>query len=406
MICGSNKASSDCQRACMPHKVFIVRKKTGEIQLCVNYQKSNSIVVRDAFSLPCIDEALQAVHNCQWFTSFDLAQGYLQMPVEEAYIQKTTFQAGSSGLYKFTIMPFGLSNSGSCFCCLMEICLGDQQFVTLLLYLDNICVFPASIDEMLDHIELVFKQLEEFNLKIKPKKYHFFQCSIIFLWHVLSVDGIYANSKKVEKVKNWPVPTSPKELHLFLGLASYYHQFIPRFDAIARCLHQLAGRANHQKSKNNEPASNSNRQNFTWTGEHQEAFGLLKSCLTSAPVLGYLDLSHTFELETETSLQGLGAILSQRDENGTSHVIAYMSRSLQPSEQSMQNYSSEKLELLALKWVVTEKLRDYLLGSKFTVYTNNNPLAYVKESMLGATQIQWLSELALFDFDIKYRTGN
>ena len=71
----------------------------------------------------------------------------------------------------------------------------------------------------------------------------------------------------------------------------------------------------------------------------------------------------------------------------------------------MQNYSLAKLELLALKWAVTEKLRDYLLGSKFTIYTNNNPLAYVKESKLGVAQIRWLSELALFDFDIKYRSG-
>ena len=71
----------------------------------------------------------------------------------------------------------------------------------------------------------------------------------------------------------------------------------------------------------------------------------------------------------------------------------------------MQNYSLAKLELLALKWEVTEKLRDYLLGSKFTIYTDNNPLAYVKESKLGAAQIRWLSELALFNFDIKYRSG-
>ena len=123
----------------------------------------------DAFPLPRIDEALQAVHNCQWFTSFDLVQGYLQMPVEEEDIPKTAFRAGSSGLYKFTHMPFGLSNSKSSFCHLMEMCLGDQQFVTLLLYLDNICIFAASIDEMLNCIELVFKWLEEFNLKIKPK---------------------------------------------------------------------------------------------------------------------------------------------------------------------------------------------------------------------------------------------
>ena len=84
--------------------------------------------------------------------SFDQAQGYLQMPVEEADIQKAAFRAGSSGLYEFTHMLFGLSNSVSSFCCLMEMCLGDQQFVTLLLYLDGICVFAATIDKMLDHI--------------------------------------------------------------------------------------------------------------------------------------------------------------------------------------------------------------------------------------------------------------
>ena len=73
--------------------------------------------------------------------------------------------------------------------------------------------------------------------------------------------------------------------------------------------------------------------NFQWTGEHQEAFDLLKACLTSAPVLGYPDFSHQFELETDESLQGLGTILSQRDETDTSHVIAFASRSLWPSKQ-------------------------------------------------------------------------
>ena len=131
-------------------------------------------MVRDAFPLPCIDEALQAVHNCQWFSSFDLAQGYLQMPVDEADIHKTAFWAGSSGLYEFTRMPFGLANLGSSFCCLMEMCLWDQQFVTLLLYLDDIFIFAANVNEMLDQIEMVFGRLKDFNLKIKPKKWHFF----------------------------------------------------------------------------------------------------------------------------------------------------------------------------------------------------------------------------------------
>ena len=256
------------------------------------------------------------------------------MPVQEAGIPKTAFRAGSSGLYEFTHMPFGLSNSRSIFCCLMEMCLGDQQFVTLLLYQDGICIFAVSIDEMLDHIELVFKWLEDFNLKIKPKKCHFFQCSIIFLGHILSAEGISANPEKVEKGKKWPVPANPKELQSFLGLASYYCCFIPTFAAIAKCLHQLGGPVNHQKTKKNkkinEPKADpkSDKQAFQWTGRHQEAFNLLNVCLTIAPVLGYPDFSHPFELEMDTSLQGQGAVLSQRDKTGTSHVIAFASRSL------------------------------------------------------------------------------
>ena len=141
-----------------------------------------------------------------WFTSFDLAQGYLQLAMEGMDIMKTAFCAGSSGLYEFTHMPFGLSNVGASFCHLMEMCLGDQQYVTLLFYLDDICVFSSSVDEMLDRVGLVLGHLKEFNLKIKPKKTYFFQKSMVFLGHVISKDGISPNLEKVSKVKDWPVP--------------------------------------------------------------------------------------------------------------------------------------------------------------------------------------------------------
>ena len=71
----------------------------------------------------------------------------------------------------------------------------------------------------------------------------------------------------------------------------------------------------------------------------------------------------------------------------------------------MHNYSSAKLELLALKWAVTEKFRDYLLGLKFTIYTDNNPLAYAQTSKLDVSPIHWLIKLALFDFNVIYRLG-
>ena len=83
---------------------------------------------------------LQAIKVAVWFTSFNLAQGYLQLAMGKADIHKTAFPAGLSGLYEFTHMPFGLSNVGASFCRLMEMCLGDQQYITLLFYLDDICV--------------------------------------------------------------------------------------------------------------------------------------------------------------------------------------------------------------------------------------------------------------------------
>ena len=97
-------------------------------------------------------------------------------------------------------------------------------------------------------------------------------------------------------------------------------------------------------------------KDFKWTPEQQQTFNALKEALVTAPVLGYLDLQREFGLETNASLQGLGAVLSQQDETGKLCVIAYASQSLCSSERSMHSYSSAKLELLVLKWAVREKM--------------------------------------------------
>ena len=96
-------------------------------------------------------------------------------------------------------------------------------------------------------------------------------------------------------------------------------------------------------------------------------------------------------METDASLKGLGTVLSQKGDDNEICVVAYA--------------SSAKIELMALKWSICDKFKDYLLGSKFTVFTDNNLLCYIKSSKLGAAQIRWLSELALYNFDIIYRTG-
>ena len=139
--------------------------------------------------------------------------------------------------------------------------------------------------------------------------------------------------------------------------------------------------------------------------EYQKAFDALKVALTTATVSGYPNFNREFILETDASLRGLGAVLSQVDDTSKVHVIVYNSQTLRLSEQSMCNYSSAKLEILALKWMVTGKFRYCLLGLMLTVYTDNNPPAYAQTSELGASQILWLSELNLFNFNIVYRLG-
>ena len=126
---------------------------------------------------------------------------------------------------------------------------------------------------------------------------------------------------------------------------------------------------------------------FKWTANHLESFNKLKDALTSAPVLAYSDYSKPFILETDTFLKGLGTVLSQEDDEGNFCLISYTSHMLKPYEHSIRNYSSAKLELLALKWAVCEKFKDYLISSKFTVLTDNNTLTYVCTSHLGAAQI-------------------
>ena len=132
------------------------------------------------------------------------------------------------------------------------------------------------------------------------------------------------------------MPKNAKELYSFLGLASYCCQFIPNFAHIAKCIHQLIGLTNVKKTKQKkgrkevtsleEKKMDLTQPTFVWASEHQKAFDTLKAALTTAPVLGYPNFNREFILETDASLRGLGAVLSQVDENDKVHVIAYASQ--------------------------------------------------------------------------------
>ena len=140
-----------------------------------------------------------------------------------------------------------------------------------------------------------------------------------------------------------------------------------------------------------------------WNEKCEMSFNKLKVMLTTPPVLGIPDYSQSFIVDTDASSGGLGAVLSQHQGDRV-NVIAYASRVLSKGEKNQENYSSNKVELLAVKWAICDVFRSYLLGSKTTLYTDNNPLTYIfTTTKLPAIEQRWLSALASFDIEIKYR---
>ena len=154
------------------------------------------------------------------------------------------------------------------------------------------------------------------------------------------------------------------------------------FAKLAEPLHALLSQLSGKPGK--RPALG---QGFgqSWDATCEEAFVALKQKLISASVLGYADFSKPFFLEIDASHQGLGAVLSQEGD-GHRRPVAYASCGLRPVQRNMENYSAMKLDLLRLKWAVTDKFFDYLIGTKFTIFTDNNPLNHLNTAELGATR--------------------
>ena len=389
------------RESCSPYAspLVLVRKKDGTLRLCVDYRLLNAKTRRDAYPLPRIDESLDALSGAQWFSTLDLASGYNQVPVAEADRHKTAF-CTPFGLFEFNRMPFGLCNAPSTFQRLMERIFADQSCQSLLLYLDDVIVFSSSFEQHLQRLETVLQRLQKENLRAKLSKCCLFQKEVKYLGHVVSSEGVSTDPEKIAAVAKWRAPTNVKELKSFLGFASYYRRFVAGFSKIAAPLNDLA--SSLLRPPNNKKCTLTLVDH--WTDACELAFQTLKGKLITAPVLAYADFSKSFIVEVDASHHGLGAVISQ-EHNGSVRPIAYASRSLRKTERNMENYSSMKLELVALKWAVTEKFRDYLLGQKCIVYTDNNPLSHLQTAKLGAWEQQWASQLAMFDLDIRYKPG-
>ena len=292
--------------------IVLVKKKDGSIRFCVDYRKLNSITTKDAYSLPRIEDNLDALKGAKFFSTLDLISGYWQVEMAPEDKEKTAF-CTKYGLFQFKVMPYGLSNAPGTFERLMETVLRGMQWERAVLYLDDIIVFSDSVEEHLKRLEEILQRLRAANLMLKPSKCHFFKHQVEFLGHIVSQDGVSTDPHKVEAVKEWPIPRRVRDVRAFLGLTGYYRRFIQNYGEIAKPLHKLT-------EKNTE---------FVWTTERERAFQKLKSSLTTAPILGYpsAEEDDVFLLDTDASNCHIGAVLSQR-QGGEEKVIAYGSKVL------------------------------------------------------------------------------
>ena len=303
----------------------------------------------DVFSLPRMDDLLDQLGQSKFFSTLDLTSGYWQVKVHPDSCKKTITH---QGLYEFKVMPFGLRNAPAVFQRLMQCVLAGlnppegPDFVSV--YLDDVIVFSRTLDDHLHHLSLVIECLAKAGLKLKPSKCHFISPKVQYLGHLLTPEGIRPNPDRVAAVRDYPTPSSVKGVRQFLGLASYYRRFVKNFSRVAQLLHNLT-----QKGAA-----------FAWSQECEEAFLQLKQRLIQSPILMYPNFDQDFTLETDASAMGLGAVLSQRAEDGKVHPVAYASRSLSPQE---KRYAITELEMLAVVWAVSH-FHAYLYGHDVHVF--------------------------------------
>ena len=387
--------------------IVVVRKKSGDVRLCIDYRKLNLQTVKDSYALPNLEESFSALTGSKWFSVLDLKSGFYQIEMEEKDKHKTAFVC-PLGFFEFNRMPQGITNAPSTFQRLMERCIGELNLKQALVFLDDLIVFSSTLEEHEERLMRVLNQLKEYGLKLSPEKCRFFQTSVKYLGHIVSEKGIETDPEKIAALKTWPRPNKLKELRTFLGFCGYYRRFVKDYSKIVKPLNALTAGYPPLKKRSNATVSVEKYHNpkdlfgDRWTPACQTAFDTIIEKLTTAPVLGFADPKQPYILHTDASTLGLGAALYQ-EQQGQKRVVAYASRGLSRCE---TRYPAHKLEFLALKWAVTEKFQDYLYGSPFLAVTDSNPLTYILTSAkLDAASYRWLADLSTFDFQLQYRAG-
>ena len=333
-------------RSAYSSPVVCVRKIDGTLRLCIDYRQLNLKTIRDSHPLPRVQDTLESLGGNQWFSLLDQGKAYHQGFVSPESRHKTAFVT-PWGLYEWVRLPMGLKNAPGEFQRFIEYCLGGLWDDICIPYIDNIIVISKSFENHVDHLRQVLRRLRAHGVTLKPKKCRLFKREVKYLGQIVSAAGYRPDTSNVEAIRvlKKSKPRTVSEVRKLLDLLGYYRRYIQDFAKIAHPLFQLLQSTLEDTSKPIKPRTSSlnhgtvpSSQPVVWEEQHQKALEELLNHLVNPPILGYPDFSQPFVLHTDASQQGLGAVLSQK-QDGKMRVIGYGSRSLSKAERNYHLHS-------------------------------------------------------------------
>jgi hypothetical protein len=348
--------------------------------MCVDYRPLNEVTIKNKYPLPRIDILFDQLTAARVFSKIDLRSGYHQIRIRPKDIPKTAFTT-RYGLFEYLVMSFGLTNAPAHFTYLMNSVFMPKLEKFVVVFIDDILIYSKNEEEHVQHLRIILTRLREHQLYAKFSKCAFWLEENQFLGHVLSGKGIAVDPSKVKDILEWKPPTTVHQVRSFLGLASYYRQFIQDFSKLVKPITSLL----------------KNYTKFNWSSRCNEALERLKVLLTTAPVLAQPDIEKPFDVYCDASGSGLGCVLMQEG-----RVIAYASRQLRRHE---EHYPTHDIELA----VVVHALkiwRHYLLGNIGHIYKEHKSLKYIfTQSELNMRQRRWLELIKDYELEIHYHPG-
>ena len=365
--------------------IVMVRKPNGTYRLCMDFRKLNAVTKKDAYPLAYMNGILDKLRCARFISTIDLSQAYHQVPLNKKSREYTAFTVPGLGLLQFKRMPYGLTNAPATFQRLLDRIITPDMEPYAFAYLDDIIIATETFEEHLHWLDKVLHKLREANLTINRDKCEFCRSQVKYLGFLVNSEGLRVDPDKVSPILQFPAPVNVSKVRQFLGLASWYRRFIPDFATIAAPLTLLL--------RKNQP--------WVWGEEQQSAFEKIRFLLATNPVLARPDYSKEFQLQTDASSTGLGAVLSQNID-GVERVIAYASRSLTPAE---RNYTATERECLAVVWSI-QKFRCYIEGSHFRVITDHSSLRWLSNLKDPAGRLgRWALALQGYQYTIEHRKG-